>query len=136
MPPAPRGSLWARPGAFLNVDALHNAYEDFGEVREVSVFSHGSPHHLSILSLSYSEHLGATGWTYALSGWFAVLHGYALGVLHLFLGSAFNAVGFHFFTPFRFCIVKPFALQNPLRWKDKEKILKYGKILDLLIKKH
>jgi len=71
-----------------------------------------------------------------LSGWFAIFHGYALGVLHLFLGSAFNAIGFHLFTPFHFCIVKPFALQNPLRWEYNEKIRGYGKILDLLIKKH
>ena len=69
------------------------------------------------LSLSYSKHLGATGWTYALSGWFAVLHRYTLGVLHLFFGSAFNAIGFHFFTPFRFFIVKPFVLQNPFDGK-------------------
>jgi hypothetical protein len=88
------------------------------------------------LSLSYSEHLGATGWTYPLSGWFAVLHGYTLGVLHLFFCSAFNAIGFHLFTPFHFCIVKPLALQNPIRWEYREKIGEYGKTLDLLIKKY
>ena len=74
------------------------------------------------LSLSYSEHLGAAGWAYALSGRFAILHCYTLGVLHFFFGSAFNAIGFHLFTPFHFCIVKPFALQNPVRWEDMEKI--------------
>jgi hypothetical protein len=56
------------------------------------------------LSLSYSEHLGATGWTYALSGWFAVFHSYTLGVLHLFFCSAFDAIGFHLFTPFHFVL--------------------------------
>jgi hypothetical protein len=90
----------------------------------------------SRLSLSYSEHLGATGWTYTLSGWFAVFHRYTLGVLHLFFGSAFNAIGFHLFTPFRYCIVKPFALHNPVSWEYRERIQGFGKTLDLLIKKH
>ena len=54
-------------------------------------------------ALSYSEHLGATGWTYALSCWLAILHGYTLGVLHFSLGSAFHTIGLHVFTPFGFC---------------------------------
>ena len=96
----------------------------------------GRPLPFSKLSLSYSEHLGATGWTYALSCWFAVLHRYTLGVLHLFLGSAFNTIGLHLFTPFRFYMVKPIDLWNPIRREDMGKIEGYGKILDLLIKKH
>jgi hypothetical protein len=32
--------------------------------------------------------------------------------------------------------VKPFALQNPIRWEYMEKIGEYGKTLDLLIKKY
>jgi hypothetical protein len=94
------------------------------------------PFLFSRLSLSYSEHLGATGWTYALSGWFAILHRYTLGVLHLFLGSAFDAIGFHLFTPFRYCTVKPLAPHSPVRWEHREKIREYGKTLDLLIKKY
>ena len=56
-------------------------------------------------TLSYSEHLGATGWTYALSCGFAILHGYTLGVLHFSLGSTFHTIGFHVFTPFGLCKV-------------------------------
>ena len=56
-------------------------------------------------ALSYSEHLGATGWAYALSCWFAVLHSNTLGVLHLSFGSAFHTIGLHVFTPFGFCTV-------------------------------
>ena len=56
-------------------------------------------------ALSYSEHLGATGWAYALSCWFAILHGYTLGVLHFSFGSAFHTIGLHVFTPFCFCKV-------------------------------
>lgn len=51
-------------------------------------------------TLSYSEHLGATGWAYALSCWFAILHSYTLGVLHFSFGSAFHTIGLHVFTPF------------------------------------
>lgn len=56
-------------------------------------------------TLSYSEHLGATGWAYALRCWFAILHSYTLGVLHFSFGSAFHTIGFHVFTPFCFCKV-------------------------------
>jgi len=56
-------------------------------------------------AFSYSEHLGATGWAYALSCWFAILHGYTLGVLHFSFGSAFHTIGLHVFTPFCFCKV-------------------------------
>ena len=56
-------------------------------------------------ALSYSEHLGATGWAYALSCWFAILHSYTLGVLHFSFGSAFHTIGLHVFTPFCFCKV-------------------------------
>jgi hypothetical protein len=95
------------------------------------------PHYVKWkLGLSYSEHLSATGGTNALSGWFAVLHGYTLGVLHLFFCPAFNTIGFHVFTPFHFYIVKPSALQNPISWEYREKIREYGKTLDLLIKKY
>ena len=53
-------------------------------------------------TLSYSEHLGAAGWAYALSCRLAILHGYALGVFHFSFGSAFHTIGFHVFTPFGF----------------------------------
>jgi len=56
-------------------------------------------------TLSYSEHLGATGWAYALRCWFAILHSYTLGVLHFSFGSAFHTIGLHVFTPFCFCKV-------------------------------
>jgi hypothetical protein len=56
-------------------------------------------------TFSYSEHLGATGWAYALSCWFAILHSYTLGVLHFSFGSAFHTIGLHVFTPFCFCKV-------------------------------
>jgi hypothetical protein len=71
-----------------------------------------------------------------LSCRFAILHRYTLGVLNLFFGSAFNAIGFHLFTPFPFFIAKPLVLQNPVRWEGMEKIREYAKILDLLIKKY
>ena len=56
-------------------------------------------------TLSYSEHLGATGWAYALRCWFAILHSYTLGVLHFSFGSAFHTIGLHVFIPFCFCKV-------------------------------
>ena len=54
----------------------------------------------SILALSfpYSEHLGPAYGTYALSSRPAVLHGYASGIFHIPLGSAFHAVRLHLFT--------------------------------------
>ena len=77
------------------------------------------------LGLSYPEHLGAAGWAYALSGRFAILHGYTLGVLHFFFRSAFHTVGFHRFTSFRFMRLKPHVLQNRVKWEDMEKIREY-----------
>ncbi len=50
------------------------------------------------LTLSYSEHLGPTCRTYALSRWFAILHRYALGILHVPFGTALHAIRFHFLT--------------------------------------
>jgi hypothetical protein len=56
-------------------------------------------------TLSYSEHLGATGWAYALRCRFAILHSYTLGVSHFSFGSAFHTIGLHVFTPFCLCKV-------------------------------
>ena len=56
-------------------------------------------------TLSYSEHLGATGWAYALRCRFAILHSYTLGVSHFSFGSAFHTISLHVFTPFCFCKV-------------------------------
>ena len=56
-------------------------------------------------AFSYSEHLGATGWAYALRCWFAILHSYTLGILHFSFGSAFHTIGLHVFTSFCFCKV-------------------------------
>jgi hypothetical protein len=50
---------------------------------------------LAILGFPDSEHLGATRGAHSLGGRPAILHGYALGILHLFLGSAFNTIGLH-----------------------------------------
>jgi len=46
----------------------------------------------------YSEHLGPTYGTYALSGRPAVLHDYASGILHFSLSAALHAVCLHLFT--------------------------------------
>jgi hypothetical protein len=66
-------------------------------------------------TLSYSEHLGATGWAYALSCWFAILHSYTLGVLHFSFGSAFHTIGLHVLTPFDFCkmVLSHISALNP-----------------------
>ena len=48
-----------------------------------------------ILAFSDSEHLGPANRAYALCCWFAVLHGYLLGILNLSLGTAFDTVSFH-----------------------------------------
>ncbi len=52
------------------------------------------------LGFANSEHLGATRGADALGSRFAVLHGYGLGIFHLFLGTAFNAISLHMFPPF------------------------------------
>jgi hypothetical protein len=52
------------------------------------------------LGFADSEHLGATGRTNALGSRLAVLHGYSLGIFHLFLGPAFYTIGFHTLSPF------------------------------------
>ena len=44
---------------------------------------------------SDTEHFGPTGRANALGGGLAVLHGNALGIRDLFLGSALNAICFH-----------------------------------------
>ena len=46
----------------------------------------------------YSEHLGPTYGTCALSGRPAVLHDYASGIPHFSFGTAFHAVCLHLFT--------------------------------------
>ncbi len=55
----------------------------------------------SALTLADSEHLRAAGWTYALSRWFAVLHGYSFGISHFPLSTALNAIGLHIHTSSR-----------------------------------
>ena len=50
-----------------------------------------------VLTLPYSKHLGATYGAYALGGWFAIFHGYSLGVFHFPLGAALHTVCFHKF---------------------------------------
>ena len=42
-----------------------------------------------------AEHLGPAGRAHTLSGGLAVLHGDALGIPDLLLGSALNTIGFH-----------------------------------------
>jgi hypothetical protein len=48
--------------------------------------------------LPYSEHLGPTYGTCALSGRPAVLHDYASGIPHFPFGTALHAVCLHLFT--------------------------------------
>ena len=55
---------------------------------------------MSVLALAYSKHLGPTRWTYALGCRLTIFHGYALGVLHLFLGAAFHTVSLHLVVSF------------------------------------
>ena len=52
----------------------------------------------SALTLSYSEHLGSTRWTYTLCRWPSILHGYAFGILHFSFGAAFHTVCLHWLT--------------------------------------
>ncbi len=52
-----------------------------------------------LLAFSYSEHLSATYGANTLSCWFAVLHGYGLGIPHFPLGAALNTVCLHFSPP-------------------------------------
>ncbi len=49
----------------------------------------------SVLAFSYSEHLGATRWAYALGCRSTILHGYRLSILHLLFGTAFHTVCLH-----------------------------------------
>ncbi|MDO9581257.1 MAG: hypothetical protein Q7J06_11975 [Bacteroidales bacterium] len=51
------------------------------------------------LALADSKHLGAAGGTDALGSRLAILHGDALGVLHLFFSAAFYAICFHLLPP-------------------------------------
>jgi len=51
------------------------------------------------LALSYPEHLCAACGAHTLSRRSAILHGYALGVFHFLLGTAFDAVRLHLFKP-------------------------------------
>ncbi len=51
-----------------------------------------------LLFLLYPEHLSATGGTDALGRRLAVLHDYALGILHLPLGTALHTICLHWFT--------------------------------------
>jgi len=51
-----------------------------------------------VLTLPYSEHLGAAYGAGTLSCRFTILHSYASGILHFPLGAALHAVGLHLFT--------------------------------------
>ena len=52
-----------------------------------------------LLSFSDLEHSCAARWANTFVCWLAVFHGYRLNLIHLFLGSAFNAISFHFYSP-------------------------------------
>ena len=55
----------------------------------------------AVLALAFAntEHLGAAVWAYALGGWFAILHGNGLGILHFSLGATLHAICFHWCSP-------------------------------------
>ena len=52
----------------------------------------------SVLTLPYFEHFGATGRAYALSRRLTILHGYALGVLHLPFSATLHTICLHQLT--------------------------------------
>ena len=51
------------------------------------------------LTLANSEHFGTARWAYTLSRWSAILHGYTLGILHLFLRAALYTISLHLLPP-------------------------------------
>jgi len=51
------------------------------------------------LALTDSEHFGTACWTRSLSRRSTVLHGYALGVLHLPLSAALYTISLHLSPP-------------------------------------
>ena len=55
---------------------------------------------MPVLALSYSEHLGSAYWAYTLSCRPTILHGYASGVPHFSLSTAFDTIGLHWSTSF------------------------------------
>jgi len=54
----------------------------------------------SALTLSNPKHFGPTCWAYALSRRLAILHGYALRILHFSFCAAFHTVCLHLYTSF------------------------------------
>jgi len=51
------------------------------------------------LTLANSEHLSATSRAYALSRRSTILHGYTLGILHLFLRATLYTISLHLLPP-------------------------------------
>ena len=52
------------------------------------------------LTLTYPEHLGATGWAYPLSCWLTIPHSCGPGILHFPLSSALNTIRLYSLTSF------------------------------------
>jgi hypothetical protein len=63
---------------------------------------------LPLFGFADLEHLGSAGRAGACGGGFLIFHGNFLGILHLFLGPAFDAICFHYFPPFLLITIRLF----------------------------